>query len=198
MRRDAGFTLMEVLVATAVFGFVILGLVSATKFGINAWNVQDRMVERADELERVERVLRNVVEQATPPLSADDKPFSGLEHRLDFITRLPPEPQTDPIRRVEVVIGVDDQHRLMLRWQYKPNATSLKTLPPPNDVVLAKGVDHLDVQYRQQQSDGGKWQSRWDDSNLPSLVLMHIVMTDKNRQWPVIQAATMLDTNGSF
>jgi general secretion pathway protein J len=196
--RDDGFTLLEILVAVVVFGFVVAGLVQATHFGITAWDVQTRMVDRAQDLERVDRVLRLIVEQASPPLAADDKPFNGQEHRLDLITRLPLQPQTDPIRRAEVVVGVDDNHRLILRWQQKPNATPLKPVQAAQEIVLADGVDHFDLTYRQAASDGGKWMRTWDDPSLPALVRMQIVMLNQSHKWPVIQAATMLDTNGSF
>jgi general secretion pathway protein J len=196
--KDAGFTLIEILVAVVVLGFVIAGLIQATHFGITAWDVQNRLVDRANQLERVDHVLRQLIEQAAPPLAADDKPFSGKEHRLDIITRLPLQPPTDPIRRAEVVVGVDADHRLMLRWQQKPNATALKPVPPPQEIVLAEGVDHFDLTYRQAASDGGKWTRIWDDPSLPALVQMTIVMLNPGQKWPVIQAATMLDTNGSF
>jgi general secretion pathway protein J len=196
--RDAGFTLIEILVAVAVFGFVVAGLVQATHFGITAWDVQTRMADRANELERVDHVLRELVEQASPPLAADDKPFNGAEHRLDLITRLPLQPPTDPIRRAEVIVGVNEHHQLVVRWQVKPNATPLKQVPPPQEIVLAEGVDHFDVTYRQAAGDGGKWMRTWDDTSLPALVLMNIVMMKQGQKWPVIQAATMLDTNGSF
>jgi hypothetical protein len=38
----------------------------------------------------------------------------------------------------------------------------------------------------------------WDDTSLPALVQMTIVMVNTNHKWPTIEAATMLDTNGSF
>jgi general secretion pathway protein J len=198
LSQDHGFTLIEILVAVVVFGFVVAGLVQATHFGITAWDVQTRMVERADELERVDHVLRALVEQASPPLAADDKPFNGTEHRLDFITRLPLQPPTDPIRRAEVIVGVNEQHQLVVRWQQKPNATPLKPVPPPQEIVLAEGVDHFDLTYRQAGGDGGKWMRTWDDTSLPALVLMTIVMQNTSHKWPTIQAATMLDNNGSF
>jgi general secretion pathway protein J len=197
-RADAGFTLLEILVAVVVLGFVMAGLVQATRFGIGAWTLQTRLVDRAMEMERVDRILRLVVEQAAPPLAADDKPFSGQEHRLAFITRLPAEPQTDPIRRAQVAIGVDGRHRLLLRWQPHPNAVALKPMPPPQEIVLAEGIDHFDVGYRQSVADGGKWVRSWDDTPLPALVEMKIVPLNTHSHWPMIEAATMLDTNGSF
>jgi general secretion pathway protein J len=195
---EAGFTLLEILVAVVVLGFVMAGMIQATRFGIGAWNLQTRLVDHATEMERVDRILRLLVEQALPPLAADDKPFAGEQHRMTFMTRLPAEPQTDPIRRAQVVIGVDARHRLLLRWQPHPNAVAIKPVPPPQELVLANGVDHLDIHYRQAAADGGKWASTWDDSPLPALVQFHIVLLNSHTHWPVIQAATMLDTNGSF
>jgi general secretion pathway protein J len=197
-RGEAGFTLLEILVAVVVLGFVMAGLVQATRFGIGAWNLQTRLVDRAIEMERVDRILRLLVAEAAPPLAADDKPFTGAQHRVTFVTRLPAEPQTDPIRRAQVVIGVDTRHRLLLRWQPHPNAVAIKPPPPPQEIVLAEGVDHLDIQYRQAASDGGKWAATWEDTPLPSLVQMHIVLMNTHMHWPVIQAPTMLDSNGSF
>ncbi len=117
MRRDDGFTLLEIIVAVVVMGFVLAGLAQAAKFGITAWSVQARIAEQAATMERVERVLRTVVEQAAPPMSADDKTFTGLEHRMTLITRLPSQPVTDPVRRAQVALGVDEKDRLLLRWR---------------------------------------------------------------------------------
>ena len=197
-RPDAGFTLLEIIVAVVVLGFILAGLVQGARFGINAWDVQTRLTDNAAEMERVDRVLRLIVEQATPPLAADDKPFSGQEHRMILVTRLPDQPPTQPVRRAQIAVGVDDQHRLLLRWQPHPNAIALKPVPPPSQIVLCEGVDHLDLSYRQAVGDGGRWRTTWDDSALPALVTMHIVLQSGHRQIPTIQAATMIDTNGSF
>ena len=197
-RGQAGFTLLEILVAVVVLGFIVAGLSQATRFGINAWDVQSRLSENAAEIERLDRVLRLVIEQAVPPLSADDKPMDGQEHRLILLTRLPDQPPTQPIRRAQVAIGVDDRHRLLLRWVPHPNATAILPPPPPREIVLAEGVDHLDLSYRQDVSDGGRWKTIWDDSALPALVTMQIVMTSPHRHIPLIEAATRIDTNGSF
>jgi general secretion pathway protein J len=196
--HDDGFTLLEIIVAVVVLGFVIAGLTQGTRFGVNAWDVQARLTDKAAEMERVDHVLRMLVEQASPPMAADDKPFSGQEHRMVIVTRLPDQPPTEPVRRAQVAIGVDDEHRLLLRWQPHPNAVAIKPVPAPDQIVLCEGVDHLDLAYRQSVADGGRWKTNWDDSSLPALVTMHVVLQSAHRQIPVIQAATMIDTNGSF
>jgi general secretion pathway protein J len=196
--REAGFTLLEVVIALVVLGFILAGLAQATRFGMNAWSLETRLADNAAEQERVDRVLRALVEQATAPVSGEEKPFAGEEHRMIFTTTLPAEPQTDPIRRAQVAIGVDDKNRLMLRWQPMPNAVALGAKPSIQEIVLAEGVERIDLAYRQAAGDGGKWSKRWTDASLPALVQFHFLLTNRRRTWPDLAVATMLDSNGSF
>ncbi len=198
LTTDHGFTLLEVIVALVVLGFVLAGLAQATRFGIAAWSLETRMADNAAGLERMDRVLRRLIEQASPPIAADDKPFEGQEHRLLFLTLLPDQPQTRPIRHAQVSIGVDDKHRLVLRWQVHPNAARIGPEPPMHEVVLADGLERIDLAYRQAASDGGKWAKTWSDSSLPAVVQIHFVLAKGSHRWPDMQVPTMLDTNGSF
>ncbi len=195
---DAGFTLIEVIVALVVLGFVLAGLAQATHFGISAWGLETRLADNAAGLERMDRVLRHLIEQASAPVSSDDHPFTGQEHRLTFLTLLPDQPQTEPIRHAQVALGVDDRHRLVLRWQPHPNATALQPAPPMQQIVLAEGLDRIDLAYRQAAADGGKWSKTWSESAVPVLVQIHFVLANGKHRWPDMEVATVLDTNGSF
>jgi len=195
---DAGFSLLEVVVALVVLGFIMAGLYQAQRFGIAAWGLETRMADDAAALERMDRVLRRLIEQACPPVAADDKPFAGQEHRVLFNTLMPDEPQTQPIRRAQVSIGVDDHHRLVLRWQPHPNATLIGPQPPMQEVVLAEGLERIDLAYRQAAADGGKWSKSWSETGLPSVVQIHFVLSNGHHRWPDMAVPTMLDPNGSF
>jgi hypothetical protein len=186
------------VVAVVVLGFILAGLNQAQRFGISAWGLETRMAENAASLERMDRVLRRLIEQASAPAAADDKPFTGQEHRLVFMTLLPDEPQAQPFRRAQVSVGVDDHHRLVLRWQPHPTAQLLGTPPPMQEVVLAEGLERIDLAYRQAAADGGKWSKTWGDSALPSVVQIHFVLSGGHHRWPDMQVPTMLDPNGSF
>lgn len=195
---QAGFTLLEVIIAIVVLSMVMAGLAQGTRLGMRAWEMQTRYTQEAAEMERLNRVLRQLVEQAAPPLAADDKPFAGAEHRVEFITRLPDQPQTGITRRARVALGVDAQNRLLLRWEPHPNAVPVGRPPLPQEIVLAEGIDHLDLRYRGSAEEGGKWQARWEDDMLPTAVQLQIVARSPGRHFPVIVATPMLDTNGSF
>ena len=197
-RRAGGFTLLEVIVAMAVLGLILAGLAQATRFGMTAWGLETRLADKADELQRVDRVVRNLIEQAAPAVANGDKPFAGQEHRMVFITQLPDQPEDQPVRRAQVSLGVDDKHRLVVKWQPDANATPLMTLPPPQEVVLAEGVSRIDLAYRQASGDGGKWTKSWSDSALPALVQIHFLLLNEHRKWPDMAIATQIDPNGSF
>lgn len=195
---DHGFTLIEVIVSLVVLGFILAGMAQATRFGMSAWSLENRLADNASQLERLDRVLRNLIEEAAAPLATDDKPFAGEEHRMTFITLLPDQPQTDPIRRAKAALGVDDRHRLVLRWQPSPNATLLGPSPRLQEVVLAEGVSRIDLAYRASATDGGKWSKTWTLGPLPAVVQIHFVLTNGKHRWPDMAVPTMLDSNGSF
>jgi general secretion pathway protein J len=195
---DTGFSLIEVIVALVVLGFLLAGLAQATRFGIAAWGLETRMAENAASLERMDRVLRRLIEQASPPAAADDKPFTGQEHRMVFMTLLPNEPEAEPYRRAQVSVGVNDHHKLVLRWQPHPVAMLVGVQPSMQEVVLADGMERIDFAYRQAAADGGKWSKTWADSGLPSVVQIHFVLSSGHHRWPDMQVPTMLDPNGSF
>ena len=195
---SGGFTLIEVIIALAIFGFVLVGLAQALRFGTSARVVEDRLAGNAAQLERIDRVLRRLIEQASPPVSTDDKPFAGEEHRLTLMTLLPDEPQTAMTRHAQVAIGVDDRHRLVLRWTPHPNAVAIGPTPRLQEVVLAEGVERIDLAYHADTAGGGKWSKAWSESALPALVQLHFVLPAGRHRWPDMQVATLLDTNGSF
>ncbi len=195
---EAGFTLIEVIVALVVLGFVLAGLGQATRFGMSAWTLETRLADTSAGLERMDRVLRELIEQASPPAATDDKPLHGEEHRLTLMTLLPDQPQTQPIRHAEVAVGVDDRHRLVLRWRPHANATPLAPLPAMQEIVLAEGIERLDLAYRQAAGDGGHWAKGWTESNLPAEVQIHFVLAKGKHRWPDMAVPTMLDSNGSF
>ncbi len=198
LQADQGFTLIEVIVALVVLGVILVGLGQATRFGMSAWGLETRLADNASALERMDRILRLLIEQASPPVSTDDKPFDGQEHRLSFKTLLPDEPQSEPVRHAQVALGVDDHHRLVLRWQIRANATLLGQAPKEQQIVLAEGIERIDLAYRQNAADGGKWSKTWTDGALPGLVQIHFVLANGHHRWPDMQVPTMLDANGSF
>jgi len=196
-RAQRGFTLLEILVALVVLGFLVIGLAEGVSFGLHAWGSQEGFVNRHADMDAMERVLRGLVAAADPGELNEPAPFHGEAHTLAFVTRLPMSATGLVTRSADVGLGVDAKHRLVLRWSLHPHAERLTPPPPPQQTVLLDGVDHVDFSYFRRPSEGGGWIDIWDLPTLPQLVRITIAFeADDRRHWPTIEAAPMLSRPG--
>jgi general secretion pathway protein J len=204
-RRDAGFTLLEILVALVVFGVLLLTLSQGTRFGLLAFDRQNEAAERGGRLDAVDRTLRRLIEQADPGNTVDGNTLAGGRHAMAFRAplvegpeaSLDPEPDegTEPHRAdappppgmANLRLAVDGQHRLVLFFLPYRHAVSLQPPQPPHALVLMTGVRDIEMSY----FASGKWQRSWTEAVLPALVRVRILFTDENRRWPDIVAAPL-------
>jgi len=192
-----GFTLLEILVALVVLGFLIVGLAEGVSFGLHAWGSQEGFLNRHADMDATERVLRGLIATSDPGDLDEPAPFRGESHTLDFVARLPMSASGLVTRSAEVVLGVDAKHRLVLRWSLHPHAERLTPPPPPQQTVLLDRVDHVDFSYFRPPRQGGGWVDIWDSRTLPQLVRITVAFDgDDRRHWPTIEAAPMLSRPG--
>jgi general secretion pathway protein J len=60
-RRQSGFTLLEMLVALVVLGFLMVGLTQGLRAGLTMWGAQTRRVGETADLDAGARVLRRIL-----------------------------------------------------------------------------------------------------------------------------------------
>ena len=127
--------------------------------------------------------------QADPGLDVPRADLAGDAHRLSFTTRLPDGAGGQ--RAVNVALGVDATHRLVLTWSPAPHARQLAPPPKPQQDVLLNGVARLDVSY---EGPGG-WAQEWSGTTLPTLVRLRLGFAEgSGRSWPDIVVAPMRET----
>ena len=187
--RDGGFTLLEVLVALVVLGFLMAGLAGGVHLGMQAWNAQDRAIAVHGDLDAVDRALRGLIEQADPGDPTHAAGVAGDASRLVLETRLP----TASDRAVDAALLVDARHRLVLRWTPHRFGRPIGPPPPPQDTELLDGVHSVQFAYWPRGGPNGKggggWQGAWDSPDPPALVRVRLLFTDTARHWPDIVAA---------
>ena len=106
MRRD-GFTLLELLVAVAVFGLLLAGLTQGTLYVLRARQNEDGTFLAAAKSGTVYRVLRQMIAVMDPGDSLTLPPFVGGRDKVEFVTVLPDVAVGLPVRRVEAGLLVD-------------------------------------------------------------------------------------------
>ncbi len=194
MRRHNGFTLLEILVALVVLGFLLVALTQGVRFGVQAWGMQTRGVARTADLDATQQALRRLIEVADPGEANEAGTFQGQAHTLGFRSRLPAEAGEAGLLDCTMALGVDARQRLVLRATPHPHAELLGPSPPALQTVLLDGVDHVDFGYFRATGRGAGWHDTWTDSQPPDLVRLHIAFAgrDTERHWPDLIAAPQM------
>ncbi len=187
--RAAGFTLLEILVALVVFGFLMVGLSQGVRFGLTAWGMQERIIARRGDLDAVDRVLRQLIEQMDPGTRSDPRQVAGTQARFVFTSALPAMAGGES---ADMLLLVDSAHRFSLQWTPHLHAKRIAPPPPPHIEELLGGIDRVQFAYWRPSSSGGGWVVAWDGKSLPALVRIRIVFPESDpRHWPEIVAAPL-------
>jgi general secretion pathway protein J len=188
-RASGGFTLLEIVVALAVFGFLLVGLSQTVHFGLTAWRQDARMSDGKTDLEAVDRSLRAIIENLAPGDDAAQPPISGSASTLTGLTRLRvPGAGLLPIR-IEAGLAVSG-NRLVLRWRPYHHWVPFAPSPPPQETELISGVARLRIEY---WHPPGVWASTWQQPDLPLLIRLRVTFAGENPpRWPDIVATPLL------
>ena len=190
---DAGFTLLEILVALVVLGFIMTGLAQGVRFGLRAWDTQTRIIDERGELDAVDRVVRRLVERMEPGRDREPARVQGTANSLAFTSELPIAAAAIA-RQADVAILVSGG-RLLLRWTPHSRVQRLGLPPPPAEEKLLSGEDRVEFTY---WGPDGVWTSAWTEKTLPALVRMRVVFPEGDRRrWPDIVAAPLRDRIGA-
>jgi len=194
--RQSGFTLLELLVALIVLGFLVVGLTQGVRAGLTMWGAQTRRVGETGELDAGARALRVLLAGiSVPPAGVVGRGATGttkLEGRSDslaFVGDLPTGLGTT--RRANITLELV-QERLVLRWTPHRHELTTAPAPEPIETELIRGVAHLDFAYWGSPSadQPASWQAQWDGFNIPELIRVRLAFgKGDRRRWPDLIAA---------
>lgn len=185
---EAGFTLLEMLLALVVFSIVMLVLRQGFDAATRVFEKQRTSLSAQGDLGAVDRFLRQMIATADPGAGQDGPLFVGRPHGLVLRGPTPRALDDRPDARADMRLSVDEAHRLVLIWT--PHRHVIEPAPPPRTRLLLEGLTGLDCSY---YSDG-HWNTTWYGNKLPRLVRLrlHFAAGDP-RHWPDIVAAPLLD-----
>jgi len=195
--RQAGFTLLEILVALVVSGFLIVALHQGARTGFALWDAQARRMGQTEELDATARTVRSLLTgiPILPIAAADLSPraiaVAGEADRLAFVGDLPTG--LGATRRADITLE-ERAGRLILAWT--PHRHEAAGAPPvvPTETELIGGVGHLEIAYFGDPSGQlPLWHAQWPGPQLPLLIRIRLRFAKGDaRQWPDLIAAPQL------
>jgi general secretion pathway protein J len=198
--RRGGFTLLELLVALTVFGFLLIALNHGVQTGLDIWNVQSRRVNRTWDLDSSARLLRSLLTQIRTSPVASINPgspavaisFTGKADELSFVGDLPTGFGTDTSADITLRLAGTD---LVAVWQPHRHELSGSSSHPTVSEIL-RGIDRLEFAYWGLPSPTAlspTWLAAWDGPSLPDLVRVRVRFSPGDpRNWPDLIVAPRL------
>lgn len=207
-RPQAGFTLLELLVAMTVLGVLTGLLASGLGFGARVWERERNQLDISAEMQLVQDVLRRMLAQAMPLSTPGDQgstqepAFVGRENAIEFLGPPPAQSLAGGIYSYRLTTEpATGGERLVLEWRIRPpqpprtrprvtNAEPAEQdkLQALHEVVL---LDHLvgaKFMFYGPPEDGGKpaWRHNWQNATtLPQLVRVEVDFhQNDSRRWP--------------
>ena len=184
---DAGFTLLEIIVALVVLGVLLVTLSQGVHFGFAAWGRQDQTLRTGETLQAADRTLRQLIEQVYPGTERDAAKLRGRAHAAAFTSSLPIGRDGEP-SEADISLTVDHDGRLVLSWLPHVHAQLLQAAPAPHVSVLLEHVAGLQLSYW--SDSAGQWSREWNQPTLPDLIRIGIEFPahDKRRWTDIVEA----------
>lgn len=194
--RQAGFTLLEMIVVVAVLGLLMVGLTQGVRAGLTLWDAQSRRTGETAELDAAARVLRTLLSGIAPspsagfgPGTAGSQQLKGTADSFSFVGDLPTGLGTT--QRADITLTLS-RGRLVLRWTPHRHELSTAPAPEPTETELVRSVGHLVLAYWGSPSpdQAAGWRDQWDGPAIPELIRIRLVLgKDDRRRFPDLIAA---------
>ncbi|MCW4454247.1 type II secretion system protein J [Flavobacterium sp. MXW15] len=198
-RRDAGFTLIEVLLATLLLAGG-LALAFATVRSAMAVSARgEALAAQSERLRAVEGFLRRRLSSALPVAMAQDEEsglpqrFAGEPRRMRFVADVPDYlGRGGPYLHDLAVVGAPGALRLELSLTLVQDGEQIAEQPPRPPEALADGLQSVRIRYRgvePQTGTLGDWQEQWEaHERLPVLVSIEVEPA-QGSAWPPLLVA---------
>jgi len=195
-RAEAGFTLIEMLIATMLMGFILAALAIVTAQWLPGWN---RGMARAQQAERLALGLRRIVEDlsvaeiVTANKLAKTPMFDGTELAVTFV-RTAIGPNSRPgleVVRLREAAEPTGPALVRDRTQFTPLAPGA-VLQFADPVVLIRAPYRVSFSYA---GPDGVWQPTWRDAaELPRSIRV-LVRDGVSQQTLALSTAALVHTN---
>jgi general secretion pathway protein J len=199
---QAGFTLLELLVALTLLGLVLAVIFGELRFTTRAWDAADAKLDRNGELLSVHSFVRQRLQQihVRPPNVVPDGEnspviFDGNSRSMEFLGTMPANVSEGGFYEISLSSQIgEDGNELFISWRpFDEDGTRRVADTSDNSRVLLRGVREVRFSYFGQTGDNvtPQWWDIWPSRDAaPSLIRLRVSFEDDDpRSWPELMVA---------
>jgi general secretion pathway protein J len=198
--RQAGFTLLELLIAMTLMGLVLAMLYGGLRVGMRSWEVGEQRADTVDELRLVQSFIRQRFRQSVTTFHQDESDgravaFIGRSDQVRLVTPMLAylgmgglyAIQIDTIEEAEV------EHLRIRWWPFRPDLFELDRMENEElveETTLISGVSDIEWSYfgAQEPDRDPEWADRWEArAQRPLLVRLRLSL--RQGTWPELVMA---------
>lgn len=180
MAKQAGFTLVELLVALVLLSFLFLLLIGGLQFGTKIWSEREPAFSHTSQALAVQDLLRRLLSEARPVMVQTDKTkpqqafFVGTQNSVRFVAPMLRHLGMGGFYEVALHLAKGDSDQsgnLEMSWRVFPQGADEQR------VVLLDNVSRIEFAFfgPPRPNEAPRWSTEWRDKQyLPDLVRVHL------------------------
>lgn len=202
--RVAGFTLLELLIAMSLLGFILALLFAGMRLGARSWDAGEARVEKSAHLSALQVFLRRELSQAIP-YKWKKKPdmnlaFIGQPGFIRMVAPLSVRSGPGGLFQIGLDLARNEEGpgQLVMRTAMPDvNSVDFNPLALAEPIVLAEQVEELSFAYFGADSKDSPpyWQEQWGirdtQQRLPLLIRLRLRFSD-GRPFPDLVVAPLI------
>lgn len=198
-QRQAGFTLLELMIGLVIFAMLILLINQASKLVLDLWGRGGQAMAREREILSCQRMVFGQIKSLVPyrPVGAPGRVLGlrGFPDRFTFVAPLAVGSQGQTglwfvDYRLEPAAEGPGMDLVLRQWPAPQADWWLSDDPPAQGLVVLTGVTGLRFGYLRYQRQGAVWEEseEWTAGNqglAPGVVAVYLELDGRSLRWEV-------------